>query len=242
MRWEGPSFILAHVASSAPEPSGFIYLYQGLLVGCLAFVVAATTAVLLWQQINQEKQKANQIKEADYRRTRAKLGFVLSELTDYSEQSARLVSDMLRNKGSDPSFSTKLPLPDLPPSMLDVLSEMVSRAPEEESKLFARFLIFIQVHHSRLRAAFDSIIFPIEGRLIGEHNFVDRFPDAAALKALCDIIFPYARWQADKIDFSDSAINGLTVGFRLNDHILPSERQMVEKKFRDIVRRYLLGD
>lgn len=212
--------------------------WQALVAGMMALAAAAIGAVLLNRQVRladaQERERWRRSKEA----ARATLALTLSALTDYIDQCAAGLRQLLNQCSGESLQRQNLTLPDFPPVPMDVaaaLQGMVMASEAGEGRPFSAILMKLQVFSSRVRSTRASLADPARrSTLVLRSNLEDYILSAAEIRAMADALFPYARWREDSAPNVSPDLSGILTAL-LNMHFHDHEHPRL---FETAARRY----
>lgn len=186
-------FTVFFVESEGSEPNNFIYHYQGLLGGALAFIAAILSIAYLWRQQKQDQERR-------YRSQKANLSFALSDLHDYANQCIQSLAEIMRGRGEDEDIRAEFEPPAPPQYALTLISQLIELCSEEDAHFLTALLQHCQIQHARLRAKAERLSPQRSSSWIMlssnlHHDVVDAF----ILKNMADHLFAFARGRADHI-------------------------------------------
>ncbi|MEZ5946608.1 MAG: hypothetical protein R3C13_11340 [Hyphomonas sp.] len=220
------------VGNPNTAPNGWIYNYQTLVAGLLAFIAAFVAALLLWQQHRE-------LIDRRYRALRASLPLALSELHDYTQECLQLLSNAIKYK-QDPTAKLDGSLPALPPTALSTITELIAFANKQDAKMLQAILRQVQIQRSRLHSQFREMVAKTDDAMAPSyHQLKDDVLDAFVIQKMANHLFPYARWEVEhvpqEIDISRSHEYSMATIFpeTFREYVSENLGKMVVRAFKD---------
>jgi hypothetical protein len=184
---------------------GWVYEYQTLLAGSLAFVGAGIGAWFLNRQIGQADRHERHRIERKREAARAMLPLALSSILQYATESAdaaKTLLDQCEDQALQPNPNLKVPaMPRLPTEALGALKEMIEFSTANETAVIAKIATVIQYQFSRLSSVISDAGSSPSGNIhiILAINLENYILDAAEIYARVELLFNFGRRRTDSI-------------------------------------------
>lgn len=161
--------------------------WQTLIAGLLAFVPAAFAAVFVWRQINEQRTQFLKAQEASALKARLRLSRNLSHISRHLD----LCYDRLLSE--DFSYDQHV----LPGGLLDDVLEAAVASRGDNFRFFQGYIEKLQTYASLCGVVSD---------IGGEANLVKCFMLLGEIDAQTDRIYPFSRFEVEKIDESSISL------------------------------------
>lgn len=172
-----------------------LLLWQTQISGFIAIAAALIGAAVILHQtdIHRRSEKMRRERRADALRT--VLPIALMELSNYAARSVVRLSELLARSTTDPIVEPDFRVPQLPDGTLPTLIELITVLDTEHSKPIKTLVGKIQIHHARMRDT-RTRAKNDDGNILLRQNVISRMVDAIEIYARCDMLFRYARGDA----------------------------------------------
>ncbi len=172
--------------SQNSESRSFLYDYQALVSGLLAFMAAVLTiSFLYWQRWDNLNKKRVAL--------RALLPHWLSLITTYSEKCNNFISHL--SDEVDAGEVSNLELPEFPLSAVERVAELAEFVGRNNSRCLSLLVLFAQIQNSRLESLYEK-------NIKGSHRKMNLYGsvfDGMYLYALAARCYSYGRGEEDHI-------------------------------------------
>ena len=181
-----------------PLPSGvanWIKDWQNLIAALFAIGAAILAYHSARQQLKQNDRQEGNRRSKKHASVRAMLPLALSQITEYAQNSACALIDLLglcQDELFPPNSSIEnLPQP-LPHETLKVLAELIEYSDDIDASLVEAMVAWIQIHDARVRRVIRDNQDPA-GTVVVRTNISGRIIDAASIYAAAATLFNYGR-------------------------------------------------
>ncbi len=194
--------------------TALLLLWQTQTAAALALVAALIGSALILHQTQAVERRAEERRNRRARALLAILPLALTELADYAVSCSQTILAVLRTDNTDGSAQVGLDgsrppppwtwppdmqLPPLPAGLSDRFVELIETSEPDHAKPLIKLAQHLQIQHARAQALWRDI-WPFVNRehLVTRANVLSCIVDAAEAFAWCEVLFSYARGDAEK--------------------------------------------
>ncbi|HCV03841.1 hypothetical protein ACV4QK_03525 [Alteromonas macleodii] len=205
--------------------------WQGFNVGMLAFL--STSIIFLYTHTKNEEQRKRELIAA-----LAFLPSALATISNYLRDCIPTLEEAFdRTVSSEPNAKRqtleKKP-PELPQSFQAVFKECIRNAAPREGELLSKVLRKLQIQNSRLQSLYEKEICEGSKMFVNTHNIKSHFHDVLFIKALVDILYPYARGDVlSSFNVSKKEIVSALVALDISQSYQDSLTQLINDTYQD---------
>lgn len=206
--------------------------WQGFNVGMLAFL--STSIIFLYTHTKNEEQRKRELIAA-----LAFLPSALATISNYLRDCIPTLEEAFDRTLSSKPNATRQTLekkpPELPQSFQAVFKECIRNAEPQEGELLSEVLRKLQIQNSRLQNLYDKEICEGSKMFVTPHNIKSYFHDVLFIKALVDILYPYARGGVlDSFKVSQKEITSALAVLDIGQSYQDSLTQLINDTYQDL--------